>query len=1009
VPCSSRFFANTVILLTLFAWVLPAAAATLADDGITLTPTQITQGKADDIEVKLSTATTIEQLSLSPGGPVLKQKWSLPHPGQDLVWDDSHIYIAAGAGGLLIINRDNADYPLQGRLSFGDAVHKLSIAHGHAWLGTNSGIYTADIRDPESPRIRAYMNTRQPVSDIATTDEYAVIASGQEIRIYDSRKPGVLTSPMTLHLQHPALAVDLIGNRLYIAEGDAGVESYLINIGQAPQSSGRYQTTGPAVDIQAGNDVVAVALRANGLLLLDAQGKTLNWLGSHQQTGDVTRLFMDRQSRQIIVGNQQDQVMLVDIGNPQLPSVIASRQLATTPTGLQLDSEQLMVLDAAGLQQIDFSFTPPIYSNEGLDFGQGVNYGGERRVYIRDNIAYVADWFSGIHLYDISMPDRPRLLSTFHTDGSSKGIIVRGDYAYVGDDDHGLQIINIKDPRKPRRVAELATPGLAYIPVLVGDRLYLAGHRGGFQIIDVSNPEQPRLLGDFDTQGKTWAIRVRDNIAFIADDDSGLMMFDVSDPNNIQWIGQFSPGGAAEDVILDGNIAYVAFFDRGVYAIDIKDPGYPKKIAHIPTPGNARGLVRNGNLLYIADWLSGIQIHDVSTPAQPRFVGSYDTVGAAWGLAVVPPYAYVMDWWGGFSVLNITDPEKPTLAGRYHQRDRIYDITTRDNVAFAASGTGGLQIYDIKNPLNPTWMTGVDLDSPAIAVVTNGDRAYVAMQDRHIAIVDISNPFMAYTLEKIRASYPVTSLQIQGDWLLVGHNDRGATLYRINGKYADDPDKERYYKQARQAILTDDGQQLVTAGGDDGTVAVYTPGERKTLRQIQLQTQLLRPYRDAFISYSGDSGISIIHADGSMESHMLTDTPVVDMQVRDSTLYLLDNKQRLITVELDKPSHEKLESRYQILGAVNRITAGPKALYFSGAPSIVALNTLPAVSWEQLSDDSYVIHSPDDLPTGDYDLRINNSRYANALSVVLQKFSKPKFTLDDLKKALDKIHKQQQQ
>ena len=1002
----SRFIAITVILLTQFAWVIPVTAATLAADGITLTPSQITQGKAEDVHLQLAAPGDIEQLYLSPGGPVLKQKWSLPHPGQDLVWDDTHIYIAAGAGGLLIINRDKTDYPLQGRLSFGDAVHKLSVAYGHAWLGTDSGIYTADIRNPESPRIRAFINTQQPVSDIATSDDYAVIAAGQEIRIYDSRKPGVLLTPMTLHLQHPALAVDLNGNQLYIAEGDAGVEHYVIDKGRAPQSSGHYQTTGPAVDIQAGNDVVAVALRTNGLLLLDTQ--SLNWLGSHQQTGDVTRLFMDRQSGQVIVGNKQNQVMLVDISNPQLPTVIASRQLPTTPTGLQLDSEQLMVLDAAGLQQFDFSFTPPIYSNEGLDFGQGVNYGGERRVYIRDDIAYVADWFSGIHLYDISTPSQPRLLSTFHTDGSSKGIIVRGDYAYVGDDDHGLQIINIKDPRKPRRAAELATPGLAYIPVLDGNRLYLAGHRGGFQIIDVSDPEKPRLLGDYDTQGKTWAIRVRDNIAYIADDDSGLMMFDVSDPDNIQWIGQFSPGGAAEDVILDGNIAYVAFFDRGVYAIDIKDPGYPKKIAHIPTPGNARGLVRNGNLLYVADWLSGIQIHDVSDPAHPRFVGSYDTVGAAWGLAVVPPYAYVMDWWGGFSVLNIANPEKPTLAGRYHQRDRIYDIATRDNVAFAASGSGGLQIYDIKNPLNPTWMTGVDLESPAIAVVTNGDRAYVAMQDRHIAVIDISNPFMAYTLREIRARYPVTSLQIQGDWLLAGHNDRGSTLYRINDKYADKPDKERYYKQAQHAVLTDNGQLLV-ASADEGTLAVYTPGEKKPLRQIELSVQLLRPYGDAFISYNDDSGIAIVHADGSITSHMQTPVPVIDMQVRDTTLYLLSDNHQLITVDLQKPSNEKSAGRYQILSAVNRITAGARALYFSGAPSIVALNTLPVASWERLNEDSYVIHSPAGLPTGDYDLQINNSRYTNALSVVLQKFSKPKFSLDDLKKALDKIHQQQQQ
>lgn len=1004
---SRRFIANAVILFSTITWLSTTAATTLPA-GITVTPTQLTQGKATDISVKMPGPVAIKQLYLSPGGPLLRQKWSLPHPGQDLVWDDKHVYIAAGTGGLLVLNRDNADYPIQGRVSFGDAVHKLSIVYGHAWLGTDSGIYTADIRDPGAPRLRAFINTRQAVSDIATTERYAVVAAGDEIRVFDSRKPGQLAAPVILHLPHPALAVAVYDNQLFVAEGDAGVERYQILDDQPLQLEGHYQTTGPAVDIQADKAVVAVALRSNGLLLLDPQHKALTWLGSHQQAGDVTRLYMDQQAGQIIVGNTQDQVMLVDISNPRLPTVIASRQLAATPTGLQLAGEQLLLLDADTLQQIDFSFTPPTYSNEGLDFGQGVNYGGERRVYIRDNIAYVADWFSGIHLYDISTPARPRLLSSFHTDGSSKGIIVRGDYAYVGDDDHGLQIINIKDPRKPRRAAQLATPGLAYIPVLDGNRLYLAGHRGGFQIIDVSNPEQPRLLGDFDTQGKTWAIRVRNNIAYIADDDSGLMMFDVSNPDKIQLIGQFSPGGAAEDVILDGNIAYVAFFDRGVYAIDIRDPGYPKKIAHIATPGNARGLVRNGKLLYVADWLSGIQIHDVSDPARPRFVGSYDTVGAAWGLAVVPPYAYVMDWWGGFSVLNIANPAKPTLAGRYHQRDRIYAVATQDNVAYAASGSGGLQIYDIKNPLNPTWMTGVDLDSPAIAVVVHGERAYVATQDRHIAVIDISNPFMAYQRRQIRVRYPIAALQAQGDWLLVNHKDKGSTLYHIDDKHADRPDRERHYDAASPGILTDNGKLLVTST-EQGSVDIYKPGERKPQRRLKLSAQMLRPYQDGFIAYSDRAGLAVVRADTTIKSQVPGRLSIVDMQVSDTTLYLLDDKHRLTTIDLQNPASEKLESRYQILGNVNKLTVGSRALYFAGAPSIVALHALPAVNWERLADDSYVIHSPGDLPLGDYDLQINNTRYDNVLSVVMQKFSKPKFTLDDLKKALDKIHRQQQQ
>jgi hypothetical protein len=355
----------------------------------------------------------------------------------------------------------------------------------------------------------------------------------------------------------------------------------------------------------------------------------------------------------------------------------------------------------------------------------------------------------------------------------------------------------------------------------------------------------------------------------------------------------------------------------------------------------------------------------------------------------------------------VSTPERPTLAGRYHQRDRVYDINARDSIIYAASGDGGLQLYDIKNPLNPTWMTGVDLESPVTLIATHAQRAYIALKDRHIAVIDISRPFNAHTLGEIRTRYPVTSLQARGDWLLVGHGDRGSTLYRIDGKYADKPDKKRYYKTAYHAILMDDGHLLVSED-QEHVLDIYVPGERKPQRRLDQAAQILRPYGDAFLSYSPDSGIAIIRPDGVLLGRLKMDMPVIDMQARNNTLYLLTGDHHLVIVDLSDPAHPELQGRYQLYSPVNSIALGNRAVYFSGHTSIVALKTLPPISWGQLDEHRYVIHSPADLPVGDYSLATGNKRYDNALSVVLQKFSKPKFTLEDLKKALDKIHQQQQ-
>ncbi len=98
---------------------------------------------------------------------------------------------------------------------------------------------------------------------------------------------------------------------------------------------------------------------------------------------------------------------------------------------------------------------------EEIHVNEGVNLGGSRKVFVKNNIAYVADWFSGLHLYDIADPHLPKLISSFHTPGSPKGILVSGNYAFVGDDDYGLQIIDVKDPQNPRLVSSRLMRGLA--------------------------------------------------------------------------------------------------------------------------------------------------------------------------------------------------------------------------------------------------------------------------------------------------------------------------------------------------------------------------------------------------------------------------------------------------------------------------------------------------------------------------------------------------------------------
>lgn len=742
-------FLACLILMAAHGYVVAAPATTIDS----VSPHQITVGKQQEITLKVSGWQPGSQITISPGGPELKHTLHLEGDVNDMAVTADYLYAASNKHGLLIIDITHIHEPiLVGHWDIGNKPTKIALSGEQIFLADEDYIYSIDIQRPEDPGLIAKFPVNGPVTELLANGTHVYTLLNQKRVLVLDAANGSLKKLATLKLKGKANHIYTDQDQLYVANNDDGLAAYDISDVSSLRQTGQYRTTGPGLDVVVNDGLAYVATGNNGLTILDVNDPAhIKWVGSHQQLGNATKVIAD--NGHIFVADDESKLMLMDTDNPALPTIHSIYRVNGHLHGFSPHSESghntvYAIMDDK-LLAIDFTPTSPVLSNEGLDFGQGVNFGGERRIFIRDNIAYVADWFSGIHIYDISKPAMPKLLSSFHTKGSPKGIVVRGDYAYVADDDHGVHIINIKDPRIPVLVSSLLTPGLAYTPILDGDKLYLASHRGGFQIIDISDVNNPQLISSYDTPGKSWSIQVAKNIAYVADDDTGLLVFDVSSPAEPKLIGQFNPGGNAEDVVIDNDIAYVAFFDLGVYVLDIKDPSRPVQIGHVMTPGNGRGLELKNKLLYVADWLSGIQVVDVRKSTNPHIIGSYDTRGAAWGIRIKGHYAFVADWWGGFAVLDVSDPERPKFAGTYHTRGKVKQTQVKGDYIYAANGAGGLQIFDIKNPLNPTWVTGVDLDGDADGITIEGNRAYVDLDNQSTAVIDISNPFEAKQIDTI--------------------------------------------------------------------------------------------------------------------------------------------------------------------------------------------------------------------------------------------------------------------
>jgi hypothetical protein len=133
------------------------------------------------------------------------------------------------------------------------------------------------------------------------------------------------------------------------------------------------------------------------------------------------------------------------------------------------------------------------------------------------------------------------------------------------------------------------------------------------------------------------------------------------------------------------------------------------------------------------------------------------------------------------------------------------------------------------------------------------------------------------------------------------------------------------------------------------------------------------------------------------------------MQIQNTTLVLLDNQQQLTIIDLADIQQPAITARYQTLNPANQITTNNETLYLSGNTSITALRPLPGTTLNKPENNmpGYNLNIAADMPIGNYHLHIDDQRINNGVAIELPKFNKPKFSMDDLNKALEKMRQQQ--
>ncbi len=293
------------------------------------------------------------------------------------------------------------------------------------------------------------------------------------------------------------------------------------------------------------------------------------------------------------------------------------------------------------------NFETPVYVN---------TTGESRKVYVRGDFAYVADYRSGLAVINISDPTSPGT-PVYEDTFRAFGVYVKGDFAYVADYSSGLAVINISDPTNPGTPIYVSINGRVFDVYVIGDYAYVAISKflfsgiSGLAVINISDPTSPGTPIYVSTTGEAWGVYVSGDFAYVADHTSGLAVINISDPTNPGAPFYEDTTGSAGDVYVSGDYAYVAD-GYGLAVLNISDPTNPGMPVYEVTTGSAMDVYVSGDYAYVAAHDSGLAVIDISDPTNPG-TPIYEDTWAAFGVYVSGDFAYVADRTLGLAIIKI--------------------------------------------------------------------------------------------------------------------------------------------------------------------------------------------------------------------------------------------------------------------------------------------------------------------------------------------------------------------
>lgn len=519
-----------------------------------------------------------------PADPVLITSVPTDSFAMDLLVDEGVLYVADFSSGLRVFDLTDPAAPvfLATRDTEGGARGLDKVADHLYIAGQGSGLYVFDVSDPATPLLRGLAALEGTGNAVTVSDGYAYVGgSTNPLTVIDVSDPQLPTVVADLFVRGAGYRSELVGDLLYLATS-GGLFRIDVSDPLNPAYKGHNLTPGSSLDVIILDDDLALLADGSSLLVTDiADMLPLAEPEYFEVPGYQRGLAIDESFAYL--ASYGDGLQIVDISDPRDPMLVGAVATADTAEGIAVAGDLAVVLDQqAGLSTIDVSdrahpvllnTLPLPYGTSRISLADGRAYPGSSGspnlvivdvedpsqptvicdqpvagpvwdVAVQGDLAYVAAAYSGLLVYDVSIPGTPLLISEGSVPYSLSVTLADGHaFLFKPGTESQLWVVDIADPANPVHVTSVSLPDAYYrMTVHAGTAYATSGSSPGTAIIDVSIPAQARLL--YHRAFPTWTGQAAaTDGALLVIAHPGLAIMPLQCPNG--WgLGQNGPGSS---------------------------------------------------------------------------------------------------------------------------------------------------------------------------------------------------------------------------------------------------------------------------------------------------------------------------------------------------------------------------------------------------------------------------------------------------------------------------------